>query len=155
PVFASAVAFIGALAIVWTTTFEIGFFGDSSVPIGDRILAAQATILAVSLCALVLAALFAERRQQEAAVSESEARLQHALAVGRVAALDWDVPTDVLQSSESAAQTLGLDSREPVTGTWFLEQIHPDDCARYEELLSGLSPDKPSFSVIFRFMRPD
>jgi len=155
PVFASAVAFIAALAVVWSTTFETGYYGNPGVPTSDRILAAQATILGVSLCALVLAALFDERRQQEAAVGESEARLQHALAVGRVAALDWDVPVDILQCSESAAQTLGFDSRETVTGTWFVERIHPDDRARYEGLVGGLSPDKPSFSVIFRFMRPD
>jgi hypothetical protein len=42
----------------------------------DRVLAARAGILAVALCAYVLAALFAERREHEAALAESEARLQ-------------------------------------------------------------------------------
>ncbi len=148
PAFASAAAFITALVIVWSTTFEMGFYGDPSVPISDRILAAQATILGVSLCALILAALFAERRQ-------SEARLQQALAVGRVAAFDWDVPSDVLQGSESAAQILGFDPRETLTATWFLQRIHPDDRARYEELVSSARPDNPSFSVVVRFTRPD
>ena len=148
PVFASAAAFIATLVIVWATTFEIGFFADPDVPASDRILEAQATILAVSLCAFVLAALFAERRQ-------SEARLQQALAVGRVAAFDWDVPADLLQGSESAAQILGFDPRETLTATWFLQRIHPDDRARYEELVSSARPDNPSFSVILRFIRPD
>jgi PAS domain S-box-containing protein len=148
PAFASAGAFSAALVIVWSTTFEMGFYGDPGVPASDRILAAQATILSVSFCTLVLAALFAERRK-------SEARLQEALKVGRVAALDWDVSTDILQSSESAAQILGVDPRETVTGTWFLERIHADDRALYEELLSGVSADNPSFSVVFRFIRPN
>jgi PAS domain S-box-containing protein len=148
PAFASAAAFITALSIVWSTTFEMGFYGNPNAPISDQILAAQATILGVSLCALVLAALFAERRQ-------SEARLQQALAVGLVAAFDWDVPADLLQGSESAAQILGFDPREPLTATWFLQRIHPDDRARYEELVSGARPDNPSFSVILRFIRPD
>jgi PAS domain S-box-containing protein len=65
PVFASAAAFIAALAIVWSTTFEMGYYGDPSVPAIDQILAARATILSVSTCALVLAALFAERRDRE------------------------------------------------------------------------------------------
>src|SRR5262249_56054654 len=79
PVFAAAAAFIVPLAIVWTTTIGIGHFGDPGLPMADRVLAARAGILAVALCAYVLAALFAERRQQEAALAESEARLQEAL----------------------------------------------------------------------------
>ena len=74
PVFCAAAAFIIALTIVWTTTFGIGIFGDAGFPIAERILVAQASILAVSLCAYVLAALFFERRQHEAALKESEAR---------------------------------------------------------------------------------
>ena len=65
PVFASAAAFLVTLAIVWTTTIGIGHFGDAALPMADRVLAAQAGILAVALCAYVLAALFAERRRFE------------------------------------------------------------------------------------------
>src|SRR5436190_16084217 len=84
PVFAAAAAFIVTLAIVWTTTIGIGHFGDPGVPIANRVLAARAGILAVALCAYVLAALFAERRQHEVALAESEARLQEALTAGAV-----------------------------------------------------------------------
>jgi signal transduction histidine kinase len=70
PVFAAAAVFIVALTIVWTATFGVGIFGNSNFPIAERIITAQAGILAVSLCALVLAALFSER-------TESEARLAH------------------------------------------------------------------------------
>jgi PAS domain S-box-containing protein len=79
PVFTAAAAFIIALAIVWTTTFGIGIFGDASFPMTERVLAAQASILAISLCAFVLAALFAERRQHETVLVESGAQLQKAL----------------------------------------------------------------------------
>ena len=74
PVFCAAAAFIVALTIVWTTTFGIGIFGEAGFPIGERILVAQAGILAASLCSYVLAALFSERRQHEAALKASEAR---------------------------------------------------------------------------------
>src|SRR5215467_5552675 len=80
PVFAAAAAFMASLAIVWTITFDIGHFGDPALAIGDRIIGAQAAILGVALCAYVLAALFAERRQHEAVFKESETRLQEALA---------------------------------------------------------------------------
>ena len=64
PVFAAAAAFIVSLTIVWTTTFGIGYFGSSGLPMAERILAAQGGILFVTLGALVLAALFAEIRDK-------------------------------------------------------------------------------------------
>jgi len=79
PVFAATAAFISALTIVLTTTFSIGFFGDASLPISERVLGAQTSILAVSFCVFVLVALFAERRLHETALVASGARLQEAL----------------------------------------------------------------------------
>jgi PAS domain S-box-containing protein len=155
PVFASAAAFIVALTIVWTTTFGIGHFGDSSLPIDDRILAAQASILAASLCAFVLAALFAERRQHEAALMEGESRLQEALTAGAVTAFAWDVRTGSSQRSENAAQILGFDPRQTFTAAQFLARVHPDDRARFQALVHGVRPDSPSYAVTFRFISPD
>ena len=66
-VFAAAGAFIVSVTIVCTTVFGIGHFGDPSLPIDDRILGAQASILVVALSAYVLAALFAERRESKGA----------------------------------------------------------------------------------------
>jgi PAS domain S-box-containing protein len=155
PVFASAAAFIVALTIVLATTFEIGGFGDPSLPITERILAAQAGILAVSLCALVLAALFAERRQHEAALMESESRLQEALSAGAVTAFEWDARTAASQRSENAAQILGYDAAQAFTARNFLEWINPDDRARLKAFVRGVRPDRPSYVTTFRFMRPD
>src|SRR6266853_619837 len=73
PVFAAAAAFIVSLTTVWTITFGIGHFGNPGLPIGDRILDAQAAIVAFTLYAYVLAALFAERRQHEAVLEEAVA----------------------------------------------------------------------------------
>ncbi len=155
PVFDAAAAFIVSLTIVWTTTFGIGLFGEPNFPIDNRILGAQAGILAVSLCAFVLAALFAERRQHEAVLTESEARLQEALTAGAVTAFDWDVRTGLSRRSENAAQILGLDPHETFTATRFLARVHPDDRARFKALVRGVRPDNPSYAVTFRFIRPD
>jgi signal transduction histidine kinase len=76
PVFAAAAAFIVALTIVWTTTFSIGMFDEENFPIAERASAAQAAILAVSLCAIVLASLFSERRENEARLARSNMMLQ-------------------------------------------------------------------------------
>jgi two-component sensor histidine kinase/integral membrane sensor domain MASE1 len=155
PVFAAAAAFIVALTIVWTTTFGIGYFGDPNLPIADRILSAQAGILTTSLCAFVLAALFAERRRHEAELSEGAARLQEALTAGAVTAFDWDARTGSSQRSENAAKILGYDPQAPFTAAHFLARIHPTDRAHFIALVRSVSPDNPSYTVAFRLMRPD
>ena len=155
PVFAAAAAFIVALTIVWTTTFDVGYFGNPDIPIGDRIAGAQAGILTTSLCTLVLAALFAERRQHEAALGEVAARLEEALAAGAVMAFDWDARTGLSHHSENAANVLGYDQQAPLTTARFLELIHPDDRAHFKAHVKGVRPDKPSYAVTFRVMRPD
>ena len=155
PVFAAAAAFIVTLAIVWTTTIGIGHFGDPGLPMADRVLAARAGILAVALCAYVLAALFAERRQHEATLAESEARLQEALTAGAVTTFVWDVGSGSSQRSVDAAQILGFDPRQTFTPNNFLSRVHPDDRERFKALVRGVSPERPAYTVTFRFKRPD
>ena len=58
----------------------------------------------MALCAYVLAALFAERRQHEAALADGEARLQEALTAGAVSTFVWAVGTGASQRSANAAQ---------------------------------------------------
>ena len=90
PVFAAAAAFIVSLSIVWTTTFGIGYFGSPGLSIDERVLAAQVSILFVTIGASVLAALFAEirdkRRLAEAALHASETQ-RYLIETERLAAL--------------------------------------------------------------------
>ena len=74
PSFMAVATFLCAFTIVWTTIFGIGLFGDTRLPLEERILSAQATILATSFGGLVLAALFSERRTHELAILEREHR---------------------------------------------------------------------------------
>ena len=155
PMFAAAAAFIIAVTIVWTTTFGIGYFGDPDLPIDDRIAGAQAGILTTSLCTFVLAALFAERREHEAALSEVAGRLEEALAAGSVMAFEWDARTGLSHHSKNAANVLGYDPQIPLTTARFLALIHPDDRAHFKAHVRGVRPDKPSYAVTFRVMHPD
>jgi len=155
PMFASAGAFIVSLAIVWTTTFGIGQFGDPSVAIDERIMRAQAGILTVSFCAFVLAALFNERRQHEAELTQSEARLQEALTAGAVTAFDWDLRTGLSRRGANAVQLLGLDPQQAPTASGFLARVHRDDRARLRSLVQGVRPNNPSYTTSFRLVRPD
>jgi len=90
PVFAAAAAFIVSLSIVWTTTYGIGYFGSPALSIDERVLAAQVSILLVTIGASVLAALFAEirekRRLAEAALHASETQ-RYLIESERLAAL--------------------------------------------------------------------
>jgi signal transduction histidine kinase len=51
-------------------------FGEENLPMAKRVLASQTAILAVSLCAIVLASLFSERRESEARLARSNMMLQ-------------------------------------------------------------------------------
>jgi PAS domain S-box-containing protein len=155
PVFAAAAGFIVALSIVWTTTFGIGHYGDPNLPIADRIASAQAGILRASLFTLVLAGLFAERRRQQAALIEGAARLEEALAAGAVMAFEWDARTGSSHHSANAAKVLGYEQRAPLTTARFLALIHPEDRRHFKAQVRGVRPDKPSYEVEFRVVRPD
>jgi len=155
PIFSAAAAFIIAFTLVWMTTFGIGYFGESFMPVEQRILGAQAGILAISLCALVLASLFAERRHHEAALFEGQARLQEALTAGGVVAFEWDALTKVSKRSDNAAQILAFDPKRTFSAAEFLARVHPDDRVSFKALIRSVSPEKPSYRMTFRFGGPD
>jgi PAS domain S-box-containing protein len=155
PVFAAAATFIVALAILWTTTYGIGIFSDPRIPIAERILSAQAEILAFSLCGLFLAALFAERQSNMESLEQSEVRLQDALRAGKVTAFDWDARTGRSRRSENAASILGFEPGRVFTGEHFLERVHVDDRAAFKSHVRGVHPANPSYSMTFRYLRPD
>jgi PAS domain S-box-containing protein len=155
PFFTAAATFICAITIVWTTTFEVGVFGDPRMSMDQRILYAQATILAISFGTLIIAALFSERRLHEIALLEREARLQDALRAGGVLAFDWELPADEVRHSQNATQSLGIESNLALSSAEWLKQIHPDDRPGVMACMHGVSPDNPSYSTTFRFVRQD
>ncbi len=148
PAFTAVAAFIIAITIVWTTIFAIGIFGDLHLSIEERVLGAQATILAISLGSLVLAALFSERRLHEA-------RLQEALGAGRVIAFDWDVSADEIRFSQNATEILGLKSQQVSRLTEWLKHIHPADHSLVASCLASVSPNQSLHPISFRWRRPD
>ena len=102
PVFAAAGAFIVSVTIVCTTVFGIGHFGDPNLPIDDRILGAQASILVVALSAYILAALFAERRESEARLASSNTMLERERS-------------NKLMNLEAMAASISHEVRQPLT----------------------------------------
>jgi PAS domain S-box-containing protein len=168
PGFADAAVLFVSLTIIWAITFDISHFRILALPIGDRILGAQAAILSVAFCAYVLAALFAERRQHAIGLEESEARLQEALTglqealtglqealtAGAVMAFECNPVSGLVKRSGNAAQILGLGPQQTLTAAQFLARIHPDDLASFKAHNNRASVDSLA-TVTFRFVRPD
>jgi signal transduction histidine kinase len=102
PAFGAAGAFIVSVTIVCTTVFKVGHFGDPSLPIDDRILGAQASILVVALSAYILAALFAERRESEARLASSNMMLERERS-------------NKLMNLEAMAASISHELRQPLT----------------------------------------
>jgi PAS domain S-box-containing protein len=155
PAFTAVATFMCAFTIVWTTIFAIGLFGDTRLPLEERVLSAQATILATSFGALVLAALFSERRIQEFAILEREQRLEEALRAGGVITVDWDLRIGLIRLSQNAMEILGLGPKQSLSSAEWLRQIHPDDRSSVTARIAAAGLDERSHSMTFRFLRPD
>jgi signal transduction histidine kinase len=111
PVFAAAAAFLVSTTVVSTAVLGLGHFGDSSLAFADRIPQAQAVILFVALGAYILAALFAERRDNEARLAranmmlerERDNKLMSAQAITGAIAHEVRQPLASIVSNASAA----------------------------------------------------
>ena len=143
PLFAAAAAFIVAVGLVSTTTFGIGRFGDPSTAILERVRAAQVAMLVTTLCALVLAALFAERRRSEAALKagnerlqDSNERLQLALGGAELGRSAWILPPATSSATPRVACIHGH-SVPPTTIKEGRRFIHPDQPGAHRCRLRG------------------
>ena len=133
PVFAAAAAFILAIAIVWTITFGIGRLGDPSIRLADRVHAAETALLAISACALGLAALFAERRRNEAALKDGNHRLQLALDCAELGTWSLHLKTGRFENDVRDRRIHGHGTEAPPqTLAKMRSQVHPDDLSNLD-----------------------
>jgi PAS domain S-box-containing protein len=137
PVFAAAAMFVVTLAIVWSATFNVGHFGDASIPLADRILAAQTFVLAGTLLALVLAALFCERRRNETNLKQSNHRLQLALDCAELGTWSLHLSTGNFENDVRDRRIHGH-GQPPQTLGEMRSQVHPEDLAKLDAAFMGL-----------------
>ena len=128
PVFAAAAVFMIAGVIIYTTTYEFGRFGDATQATAIRVIAAQLSMLGATFAALAVAALFAERRQHEATIVASEARLRSILNAANVVAWDVDLVRKTVHPIGPVSRVLlRSEGSEPGDLAGFVESIHPED----------------------------
>jgi PAS domain S-box-containing protein len=98
-----------------------------------------------------------ERKQTEAQLAESKARLADAMAAGQVMAFEWDAVTGLSQRCDNAIHILGFDQSGTASAPRndFLRHVHPDDRVSLKTRIRDLQPGNPSYVLSFRFIRPD
>jgi len=153
PVFTAAAMFVVTLTVVWSVTFNVGHFGDASIALADRVLAAQTLVLVGVLLALVLAALFAERRRSEAALKESKERLQLALDGAELGAFSADFATGRLECDARTAQIHGHDV-PPTTIKEVRRFVRPEDLARIDNAVAGAQCGGNVWNAEYRVVPP-
>ena len=151
PVFAAAAAFILATVILWTITFGQGRLGDPNMPLADRVNAARAALLVVSVCALFLAALFAEKRCNEAALKDSNDRLQLALDGAELGVWSIDLKSGRFENDTRDSRIYGhrLDA-PPKTLSEARSHIHPDDLPSLDAAFVASARRGGSYKVEYR-----
>jgi PAS domain-containing protein len=138
PVFAAAAALILGVAVVWTTTFGIGGLGELS-DLHDRAYAARATLLAISACTLVLAALFAERRHKEEVLRDTNDRLALALECAELGTWRLQLKSRRFENDVRDRHIHGQGpDAPPQTLAEMRSQVHPEDLSKVDAAFSAL-----------------
>jgi PAS domain S-box-containing protein len=148
PIFAAAAALAVGLTVIGSTTLNIGYF-DWGNPLTDRILSAQIFVLTEAILAVLMAAVFAERRRAQASLAD-------ALAAGQVMAFEWNALSCQSRRSNNSSLILGDDRLgTEFRRSQFLNRVHPEDRQGVKTLIRELQPGTPSYALTFRYVRPD
>ena len=83
PPFAIAGAFVVSISAICTTIFGIGHLSDAGLPMIERVHGVQATVAVTTVFALVLVALFADRRSREVLLESANQELRNQAAAFR------------------------------------------------------------------------
>ena len=100
---------------------------------------------------------FTEQKQAEETLRASEQRIQQALRVSHSFTFEWRTATDEVLRSASCERILGLAGEEARkdTGERYFQRVHPDDRARFTQMLRDLAPAAPSYTTEYRVLRGD
>ena len=95
------------------------------------------------------------RKQIEAALRDSEARLQVALDAGKLGAWHWDRETDAMQVSDLWRHIFDFDADVPMTYATRVERIHPEDRESVRALLARALAERTDYASEYRIIWRD
>jgi PAS domain S-box-containing protein len=153
PTFAIAGAFVVSLTVICAIAFDVGRFGDASVPIAERVQGAQVAVAMVTTYTLFLAALFAERRRSEVKFKQTGERLQLALDGAEAGAFSLDLESGALECDARTAWMHGHIVAPPTIkdGRRF---VHPDDLPRIDTAFAKVERIGGAWNVEYRVVYP-
>jgi PAS domain S-box-containing protein len=138
PVFAAAAALLVGLIVIGSTTLSIGNF-DSGKPLADRILSAQTFVLAAAILVVLLAAVFAERRDHLTALETSNHRLQLALDCAELGTWSLHLKSGRFENDVRDRRIHGyVLEAQPTTLEEMRAQVHPDDISKLDAAFGEL-----------------
>jgi two-component sensor histidine kinase len=151
PVLSAAAALVISSALVAMTTMHLGRLAAADMPA----FRAQITMLVASICALTLAALFAERRRSEGALMESNERLRLALGGAELGVWSVNLATGAFESDERDRRINGHDpAAPPRTLAEARKYIKPEDLAGLDKAFAAArfsgAPCRAEYRVLSR-----
>jgi len=149
PVFAAAAALVLGFGVIWAATFSMGEAAHAQLH--DLVYAARATLLAISICTLILAALFAERRRNEAALKDANERLQLALDAAELGVWSIDAKSGRFDSDARDKRIHGHSlASPPISLAEVRPFVHPEDLPRLDAAFAGSRRDGGSCKLEYR-----
>src|SRR5437870_8013375 len=149
---ATGIFILSAIAI-WGTLHGFGpFVGETE---NQSLLALQSWTAVLTITAMALAAGMAERRRAEAALRESEARINLAANAANLGLWLWNIPGDELWVTEKWRKLFGFADSEPMKFDRLLQVVHPGDRERMKQLVQHMFKHGGEYESEYRIMRPD
>jgi PAS domain S-box-containing protein len=98
---------------------------------------------------------FVRRTEAERATRVSEERLRLAVEAASAVVFETDLRTKMLTSLQGVEHLLGEPVATPVSLTWWIERIHPDDRARQAEAVEQMTQALPPAVLEYRIRHRD
>ena len=150
---ATGIFILSAIAI-WGTLHGFGPFVRETE--NQSLLALQSWTAVLTITAMALSAAMAERRQTEAALRESEARINLAANAANLGLWVWNLRDDEFWVTEKWRRLFGFAESEPVDTGQLLQVVHPEDRERMKQRVQYvLEQDGVDRESEYRVTRPD
>jgi PAS domain S-box-containing protein len=96
-----------------------------------------------------------ERKRAKARLTKSEALLAEAQALAHIGSWDWDAEADILIWSDELYRMMDLRPQErPVSYSYFLSCVHPEDRERVDQVVQQAWRDHQPFESEYRVTLP-